>query len=211
MATTRAQEVALKTNLLGWASTSANAGIEIGTGKKTTFQLFGTLNPWKFSGDKKMRFWNVMPEYRWYTCQKFGGHFFGIHALGGEYNIKNIDMPFGILPKTLEGRHYEGWYVGGGLTYGYQWLLNKHLNFEGSIGLGYAYSPYKLYGRCEITSTIDLVKNDKNVEITDIDIHGFASPDGSYANNKRLANERAAALRNYVSSLYTINSKLFKQ
>ena len=126
-----------------------NAGIEIGTGKKTTFQLFGTLNPWKFSGDKKMRFWNVMPEYRWYTCQKFGGHFFGIHALGGEYNIKNIDMPFGILPKTLEGRHYEGWYVGGGLTYGYQWLLNKHLNFEGSIGLGYAYSPYKLYGRCE--------------------------------------------------------------
>ena len=61
----------------------------------------------------------------------------------------------------------------------------------------------------KITSTIDLVKNDKNVEITDIDIHGFASPDGSYANNKRLANERAAALRNYVSSLYTINSKLF--
>ena len=44
-ATTRAQEVALKTNLLGWASTSANAGIEIGTGKKTTFQLFGILNP----------------------------------------------------------------------------------------------------------------------------------------------------------------------
>ena len=28
MATTRAQEVALKPNLLGWASTSANAGIE---------------------------------------------------------------------------------------------------------------------------------------------------------------------------------------
>lgn len=52
----------------------------------------------------------------------------------------------------------------------------------------------------KITSTIDLVKNDKNVEITDIDIHGFASPDGSYANNKRLANERAAALRKYVSS-----------
>ena len=61
----------------------------------------------------------------------------------------------------------------------------------------------------KITSTIDLVKNDKNVEITDIDIHGFASPDGSYANNKRLANERAAALRKYVSSLYTLNCKLF--
>ena len=39
MATTRAQEGALKTNLLGWASTSANTGIEIGMGKKTTFPL----------------------------------------------------------------------------------------------------------------------------------------------------------------------------
>lgn len=113
MATTRAQEVALKTNLLGWASTSANAGIEIGTGKKTTFQLFGTLNPWKFSGDKKMRFWNVMPEYRWYTCQKFGGHFFGIHALGGEYNIKNIGcrlQPYYFVGKQDEGERniYHG-------------------------------------------------------------------------------------------------------
>lgn len=90
-----------------------------------------------------------MPEYRWYTCQKFGGHFFGIHALGGEYNVKNVDLPFGILPKTEKGRHYEGWYVGGGLTYGYQWLLSEHLNLEGSIGVGYIYSPYKLYGRCE--------------------------------------------------------------
>ena len=62
---------------------------------------------------------------------------------------QNVDLPFGILPKTEKGRHYEGWYVGGGLTYGYQWLLSEHLNLEGSIGVGYIYSPYKLYGRCE--------------------------------------------------------------
>lgn len=53
---TRAQEVALKTNLLGLATTSLNAGLEIGTGRKSTFQLFGALNPWKFSGDKKLRY-----------------------------------------------------------------------------------------------------------------------------------------------------------
>lgn len=61
----------------------------------------------------------------------------------------------------------------------------------------------------KITSTIDLVKNDKDVSITNIDIHGYASPDGPYDNNKRLANNRAAALRNYVSNLYTIDNKLF--
>lgn len=61
----------------------------------------------------------------------------------------------------------------------------------------------------KITSTIDLVKNDKDVSITNIDIHGYASPDGPYDNNVRLANNRAAALRNYVSNLYTIDNKLF--
>lgn len=61
----------------------------------------------------------------------------------------------------------------------------------------------------KITSTIDLVKNDKDVSITNIDIHGYASPDGPYDNNVRLANNRAAALRNYVCNLYTIDNKLF--
>ncbi len=61
----------------------------------------------------------------------------------------------------------------------------------------------------KITSTIDLVKNDKNVEITGIDIHGYASPEGSYANNTKLANNRAAAVSNYVKNLYRIDSNLF--
>ena len=61
----------------------------------------------------------------------------------------------------------------------------------------------------KITRTIDLVREDKNVQITGINIHGFASPDGPYANNERLARERAASLKNYVANLYPINAKLF--
>lgn len=61
----------------------------------------------------------------------------------------------------------------------------------------------------KITKTIDLVREDKNVQITGINIHGFASPDGPYANNERLARERAASLKNYVANLYPINAKLF--
>ena len=64
----KAQDVALKTNLLGWATTSLNAGIEIGTAEKQTAQVFATLNPWTFSGSKRVRIWNVEPEYRWWTC-----------------------------------------------------------------------------------------------------------------------------------------------
>ena len=43
-----AQDVALKTNLLGWATTSLNAGVEVGIAEKQTAQLFATINPWKF-------------------------------------------------------------------------------------------------------------------------------------------------------------------
>lgn len=144
-----AQEVALKTNILGWATTTINAGSEIGVGRQSTVQIFGALNPWTFSGGKRVRIWAVEPEFRWWPCEKFDGHFFGIHALGGQYNVRNVDLPFGLLPKTENGRHYEGWYIGAGLTYGYQWILSRHWNIEASIGLGYAYSPYKLYGRCD--------------------------------------------------------------
>ena len=51
----KAQDVALKTNLLGWATTSLNAGIEIGTAEKQTAQVFATLNPWTFSGSKRVQ------------------------------------------------------------------------------------------------------------------------------------------------------------
>ena len=54
MSNANAQDVALKTNLLGWATTSLNAGIEIGTAEKQTAQLFATLNPWEFSGGKRV-------------------------------------------------------------------------------------------------------------------------------------------------------------
>lgn len=61
----------------------------------------------------------------------------------------------------------------------------------------------------KITNTIDLVKKDPLVSITEINIHGYASPEGSYANNKRLAEGRALALKNYVKGLYTLPDRLF--
>lgn len=146
----QAQKMAVKTNILGWATTSANVGMEFGAGRQSTIQIFGTLNPWEF-GDTRFRYWNVEPEYRYWFCEKFNGHFLGVHLLGGEYNLRNFNMPLTNLPNLKgenNGRHIEGWYMGAGLTYGYQWMLSKHWNLEASLGVGYAYSPYKYYGRC---------------------------------------------------------------
>lgn len=145
-----AQQVALKTNLLYDAATTPNIGMEIGTGKKTTFQVFYGLNPWKFGHGEDQKFvkhWVVNPEFRYWFCHRFNGSFVGIHAFGGQYNAYGIKPPFGWWDELEKYRH-EGWYVGGGVAYGYQWILSRHWNFEASIGLGAAYIYYNKF-RCE--------------------------------------------------------------
>ena len=62
----------------------------------------------------------------------------------------------------------------------------------------------------KIIATIDLVKNDKNTTITEIDIKGFASPEGSYKNNERLAQKRSEALKTYVQDLYHFEQDIIK-
>lgn len=54
----------------------------------------------------------------------------------------------------------------------------------------------------KIQATIDSVHNDKDVTISSLSIKGFASPEGPYDNNVRLAKGRTAALKEYVEQLY---------
>lgn len=61
----------------------------------------------------------------------------------------------------------------------------------------------------KILSTINVVKNDPDASITDIFIKGFASPEGSYANNTRLASGRTKSLKEYVKSEYQFDDKIF--
>lgn len=68
----------VKTNALHWATAGTlNAGLEIGLGKRTTLELTGDYNPWPLDRDqnKKLKFWSVMPEFRYWLCERFNGHF----------------------------------------------------------------------------------------------------------------------------------------
>ncbi len=140
-----AQNVALKTNVLYWATTTPNIGAEVSFGKKHSVQLFYGYNPWTFSERKSLRHWVLQPEYRYWFCQSFNGLFLGVHAMGGEFNVGEIDLPTGLFNK-LKDHRYEGWYVGGGVTVGYQVPMSKHWNFEASIGIGYDYVKYDRFG-----------------------------------------------------------------
>lgn len=59
----------------------------------------------------------------------------------------------------------------------------------------------------EMKRVIDLVKNDKNVRITAITLHGYASPDGSYSLNEKLAYNRTRSLYDYLKKLYPAEAK----
>lgn len=140
--TAQAQNIELKTNMLYWATTTPNIGLEARFAPRWTAQLWYGLNPWKQSGGNQssLRHWLLMPEARYWFCQPFNGWFVGVHGLGGEYNAGGVKLPFGIFP-SLQDHRYKGWYVGGGLTAGYQWPISKRWAFEAAIGLGYIYSP----------------------------------------------------------------------
>ena len=57
----------------------------------------------------------------------------------------------------------------------------------------------------KIIETINTIKNDTNVTITHISIHGYASPDGPYRLNEKLARERTQSVKEYVNQLYAFD------
>ena len=138
-----AQKIAIKTNAAYWATTTLNLGTEIALKPKMTLDLTGTYNPFTFSNNKKIMHWAIQPELRYWTCQRFAGHFFGLHAHYGRYN------------GGLEKYRYKGWFVGGGISYGYQWIVGKRWNIETELGVGYAYLDYDKYHRKDCGKFVD--------------------------------------------------------
>mgnify|MGYP005759402879 FL=1 len=68
---------------------------------------------------------------RYWLCETFEGHFFGIHMHGAQYYART------------GGKIYDGYLAGGGVTYGHAWILSPRWNLEAVIGVGYARLWYK--------------------------------------------------------------------
>lgn len=145
-----AQDFAIKTNFLYWGTLTPNLQLEFGLGKRTTLEVGGNYNPFDFDdGNKKWKHWLVQPELRLWNCEKFNRGFWGIHLIGGEFNAAGVKMPFDLWPR-LENNRFEGWMLGGGISYGYQWYLGPHWNLEATVGVGYMYLDMNRYkcGEC---------------------------------------------------------------
>ena len=60
-----------------------------------------------------------------------------------------------------------------------------------------------------IVRTIDALKADKNISVVGINIHGFASPEGRYESNDRLAQGRAQTLTEFVQRMVKLDKNIF--
>lgn len=143
------QDVAIKSNLAADLTTTINLGTEIGLTPKTTLDLYANYNPWSLGNHKQFKHFLFQPEYRYWFCERFNRHFIGAHLHGAIYNAGKIKLPFGLGDDNFRVNRYKGWLAGGGISYGYHWILNKRWSLEANIGVGYAFLKYDKYRLCE--------------------------------------------------------------
>ena len=146
----RAQGVAIKTNLLYDALLNVNAGMEVGLAPQWSLDVSGNFNAWTLSHGRRWKHWFVQPEARYWFCDHFAGHFLGLHAHVGQFNVGGLKNGLSFLGtdfSKLSDYRYQGWMGGAGVAYGYAWILGRHWNLEAEIGVGYVYARYDRY-RC---------------------------------------------------------------
>ncbi len=136
--------VAIKTNLLYAAATfTPNLAIEVGVGRHSTLQLSGSWNQWHYHGteesNRKLNHYIIRPEYRYWFCERFTGHFLAGDMFFSQYNISEYNLPLIGFEKEYR---YEGNAWGGGISYGYHLPLAKRWSAEFLIGVGVARLKY---------------------------------------------------------------------
>lgn len=153
------QKIGLKTNALYWATATPNIGVEIALNPKWTLDVSGGYNPWNFDNNKKFKHWAAQTEARYWLCDVFEGHFLGVHAQGGQFNIGKMGLPNFVFGKNSKDYRYQGYFVGGGISYGYQWILSPRWNIEANIGVGYNYMKYDKIEPCNCGETLEREKS----------------------------------------------------
>lgn len=150
---THAQNVAVSNNLVFDVAGALSAGVEVPLSHLASVEAYGSLRPWKRGSQSVHKHWLVQTQLRFWPCQLMNGWYWGPYVHGGEFNVGNSNLFFGLL-KPLESHRYEGWLVGGGVGIGYEYALARHWNLGAEIGVGYTYIRYRK-ADCEVCAPRD--------------------------------------------------------
>lgn len=125
--------VALRANLLRWATLTPDLGVEWRISRNVGITVNGSWTSWSWNDkDRRYAIWEVIPEVRYYIGEQ-KAWYVGAMFKTGQFNYK------------LSGTGKQGDLMGGGITGGYQLRLNKALSMDFNLGLGYLNADYEKY------------------------------------------------------------------
>ena len=125
--------LSLRANLLRWATLTPDLGLEWRICPSWGIAVNGSWTSWSWSDkDRRYALWEVAPEVRYYMGEK-KDWYLGAMFKAGQFNYK--------LSETGK----QGDLMGGGITAGYRLRLNKALDLDFNLGLGYLNADYEKY------------------------------------------------------------------
>lgn len=154
--TAEAQNWVLKNNILYDATLTPNLSTELKIGDRQTVGLVFGLNPFPLKDsfdpegeNKKMRHLLIAPQWRYWWCETFAGHFIGLNIAYVHYNVSNIKFPFGLY-RGVDKERRQGDLAAIGASYGYSWMLSPRWSLEAEVGadIGHAWSKRYKYHHC---------------------------------------------------------------
>ena len=130
---TNDHHLSLRANLLRWATLTPDLGLEWRICPSWGIAVNGSWTSWSWSDkDRRYALWEVTPEVRYYMGEK-KAWYLGAMFKTGQFNYK--------LSETGK----QGDLMGGGITAGYQLRLNKALDLDFNLGLGYLNVDFEKY------------------------------------------------------------------
>jgi len=102
--------------------------------------------PWYVSSEHAIKTFTVQPEARYWLSKPGKGHFFGVHAHVGWFNVKWNRDRYQDTDRPL---------LGAGISYGYLLPFNEHWAGEFTLGAGYANMRYDTYYNIDNGARID--------------------------------------------------------
>ena len=130
---TNDHHLSLRANLLRWATLTPDLGLEWRICPSWGVAVNGSWTSWSWSDkDRRYALWEVTPEVRYYMGEK-KAWYLGAMFKAGQFNYK--------LSETGK----QGDLMGGGIPAGYQLRLNKALDLDFNLGLGYLNVDFEKY------------------------------------------------------------------
>ena len=138
--------LAVKTNLAAWAGTIMNVAADVEVGRHWSVELPVLWCPWYVSSEHAIKTFTLQPEARYWLAKPGKGHFFGVHAHVGWFNVRWNRDRYQDTDRPL---------LGAGISYGYLLPFNEHWAGEFTLGAGYANMRYDTFYNMDNGARID--------------------------------------------------------